>query len=110
MKNGEIPDEVILFMVNHNFYDEEASPPGKQVLVGVYSPGTIVGELCLIDQRPRAVSAVAMEDTALLILTRDNLDKLVETHPRLGAKLLEGMLLAVSIRLRKAFERLASIF
>ncbi len=33
MKNGEIPDEVILYMVNHNFYDENASPPGKQVLV-----------------------------------------------------------------------------
>ena len=33
MKNGEIPDEVILFMVNHNFYDEQAAPPGKQVLV-----------------------------------------------------------------------------
>jgi prolycopene isomerase len=33
MKNGEIPEEVILFMVNHNFYDEHAAPPGKQVLV-----------------------------------------------------------------------------
>jgi prolycopene isomerase len=33
VKNGEIPDEVILFMVNHNFYDENAAPPGKQVLV-----------------------------------------------------------------------------
>ena len=33
MKSGEIPDEVILFMVNHNFYDEHAAPPGKQVLV-----------------------------------------------------------------------------
>jgi phytoene dehydrogenase-like protein len=33
MKNGEMPDEVILFMVNHNFYDEDAAPPGKQVLV-----------------------------------------------------------------------------
>ncbi len=33
MKSGEIPEEVILFMVNHNFYDENAAPPGKQVLV-----------------------------------------------------------------------------
>lgn len=33
MKNGDIPDEVILFMVNHNFFDENAAPPGKQVLV-----------------------------------------------------------------------------
>ncbi len=33
LKDGEIPDEVILFMVNHNFYDEQAAPAGKQVLV-----------------------------------------------------------------------------
>jgi prolycopene isomerase len=33
MKNGEIPKEVILFMVNHSFFDENAAPPGKQVLV-----------------------------------------------------------------------------
>ena len=33
VNGGEIPDEVILFMVNHNFYDEDAAPPGKQVLV-----------------------------------------------------------------------------
>ena len=33
VKEGHIPDEVILFMCNHSFYDEEAAPPGKQVLV-----------------------------------------------------------------------------
>jgi prolycopene isomerase len=33
VKEGQIPDEVILFMVNHCFYDENAAPPGKQVLV-----------------------------------------------------------------------------
>jgi phytoene dehydrogenase-like protein len=32
-KEGGVPDEVILFMVNHSFYDEHAAPPGKQVLV-----------------------------------------------------------------------------
>jgi len=33
VKEGRIPDEVILFMCNHSFYDDEAAPPGKQVLV-----------------------------------------------------------------------------
>ncbi len=33
VKEGHIPDEVILFMCNHSFYDDEAAPPGKQVLV-----------------------------------------------------------------------------
>lgn len=33
VRAGRIPDEVILFMCNHSFYDENAAPPGKQVLV-----------------------------------------------------------------------------
>jgi phytoene dehydrogenase-like protein len=33
VKEGHLPDEVILFMCNHSFYDAEAAPPGKQVLV-----------------------------------------------------------------------------
>lgn len=33
VKEGHIPDEVILFMCNHSFYDAEAAPPGKQILV-----------------------------------------------------------------------------
>jgi prolycopene isomerase len=32
-KEGVEPEEVILFMCNHSFYDEQAAPPGKQVLV-----------------------------------------------------------------------------
>lgn len=33
INNGEMPEEVILFMCNHSFYDPGAAPPGKQMLV-----------------------------------------------------------------------------
>ncbi len=33
IKEGKIPEEIILFMCNHSFYDENAAPPGKQVVV-----------------------------------------------------------------------------
>jgi len=47
VKDGHIPDEVILFMCNHSFYDEEAAPPGKQVLVSgtVCSPNPEAKEI-----------------------------------------------------------------
>ncbi len=46
-KEGEEPDEVILFMCNHSFYDENAAPPGKQVLVSgtVCSPNPEAEEI-----------------------------------------------------------------
>ncbi len=47
VKGGHIPDEVILFMCNHSFYDDEAAPPGKQVLVSgtVCSPNPEAEEI-----------------------------------------------------------------
>jgi hypothetical protein len=44
------------------------------------------------------------------MLTRSSYERLIEAHPVLGVKLLEGMLLTVATRLRKSFERLAAIF
>lgn len=83
---------------------------GKEVVVGVFSAGTIVGELSFLDQRPRAVSVVALEDSELLLLSLENFERLLAEHPEQGVALLKGMLLAVSTRLRKAYDRLAAIF
>ena len=83
---------------------------GKQVVVGIYTRGAMVGELCILDNSPRAVTAVAMEDTDLLILSGENFSKLTAENPELGVKLLQGMLFAVSTRLKRSLARLASIF
>ncbi len=84
--------------------------PGRQVVVGLYSPGAIIGELCIMENQPRAVTAVALEETTLLLLSREHFEQLLASNPPLAVKLLKGMLLAVSTRLRKSFERLAAIF
>ncbi|MFN8628525.1 MAG: FAD-dependent oxidoreductase [Candidatus Binatia bacterium] len=47
VKDGRIPDEVTLFMVNHCFFDPQAAPPGKQILVAgtVCSPNPEAKEI-----------------------------------------------------------------
>lgn len=109
-REGDPCDYVAFIIEGKVDVKKETEFEGKQVIVGVYGKGAIVGELCLLDGSPRAVTAVALTDTDLLLLTRANLERLLELHPQLGIKLLKGMLLAVSIRLRKSFDRLASIF
>jgi len=83
---------------------------GKQVVVGIYGKGAIVGILCVLDASPRAITAVAMDDVDLLILTSERFSRLLEEETDLGIKLLKGMLFAVSTRLKKSMSRLASIF
>jgi len=83
---------------------------GKHVIVGIYGEGAVVGELCLFSGGERAVTATALTDAWLLKLTAERFDDLLAAHPEIGSKLLKGMFLAVSRRLRKSFERLTAIF
>jgi len=83
---------------------------GKQVVVGIYGRGAIVGELCILDGSPRAITAVAMDEVDILILSNDKFSLLLKEESDLGIKLLKGMLFAVSTRLKKSMSRLASIF
>jgi len=83
---------------------------GKYVVVGIYNRGAVVGVLCFLNGSPRAVTAVALEEVSLMVITPDNFEKLITAKPDLGIRLLKGMLLSVSIRLRKSFERLAKFF
>jgi CRP/FNR family cyclic AMP-dependent transcriptional regulator len=76
------------------------------VILGIYSKGA----LCILDDSLRKVTAVALEDVSLAIITRENVDKLIAIYPGLGAKLLKGMLLTVSDRLRKSFDRIVTFF
>jgi CRP-like cAMP-binding protein len=79
---------------------------GMNVIMGIYSKGA----LCILDDSLRKVTAVALEDVSLAIITQESLDKLIATNPGLGAKLLKGMLLTVSDRLRKSFDRIITFF
>lgn len=89
---------------------KETEFEGKQVIMGIYGKGAFVGELCILDGTPRALTAIAQEDASLVTITKENFDRLIDRYPKLGAQLLKGMLLSVSKRLRKSFTRLASIF
>jgi CRP-like cAMP-binding protein len=83
---------------------------GKQFILGIYGEGSLVGELCILDAVPRQVTATAKEDSTLIVLSRENFEKMLSEYPELGVKFLKGLLLAASIRLRKSFDRMSSIF
>jgi CRP/FNR family cyclic AMP-dependent transcriptional regulator len=85
---------------------KETEYGGMRVVVGMYGKGA----LCILDDSLRKVTALALEDVSLVIITRENLDKLIAAHPALGAKLLKEMLLTVSDRLRNSFDRLVTFF
>ena len=109
-QSGDASDYVAFIVSGRVQLKVNTEFPGKQVVVGVFSRGAAIGVSCTVDRRPRSSTARALEDTGLILITHENFDRLVDRHPRLGVKLLQGMLLSETTRLHKAYARLASIF
>ncbi len=109
-REGEPSGCVFFIMSGRVEIKKQTEFKGKEVVVGVYSQGAIAGELSILDGRPAATSAKALEEVSLVLLRKDKFDALIEAHPILGIQLLKGMLLTTATRLRKSYDRLAAIF
>ena len=83
---------------------------GNQLIIALLTKGAMVGELSIFDNRKRSATVEAVEDTTLLLLRHDSLEALIQEFPYTGVKILKGLIRILSLRLRKATERLTTIF
>lgn len=81
-----------------------ASPQGEERIIALLGPGSILGELALIDGEPRSATVTAVQRTTFRRVFRDEFEKLVGADPKIHHELV--MLLAS--RLRKTDEALAA--
>ncbi|MBW1644896.1 MAG: cyclic nucleotide-binding domain-containing protein [Deltaproteobacteria bacterium] len=83
---------------------------GKPVILADFLAGSVVGEMAFVDGSPRSVTVKVLEDSELLRFSRASYEELLRRTPVIGAKLLNGIAHLLSLRLRKANERLATLF
>ena len=67
-------------------------------ILGMLGPSEHFGELSLIDGQPRSAHVIAVEDTQLIVLRREDFRRRIEESPALAWALLT----ALSKRLRRA--------
>jgi len=89
---------------------KETEFKGKQVVVGVYGPESLIGIVSLLSREKRPVTATALEECSVLILEQESFDTLNRDYPELSNRLMKGMLFCLSMRLKQSYERLAAIF
>src|SRR5687767_15322788 len=61
---------------------------GREVILGVLGVGQHFGELALIDEQPRSAHVIAMEESTLIVLRREDFRKRVESSPSVAWQLL----------------------
>lgn len=67
------------------------SMDGKEVVVAIFGPNAVFGEIAMIDEGERTADADALEPTDLMVLERRDFMPFVERHPKVAVRLLEIM-------------------
>ncbi len=96
IQRGQQDDSV--FMIQSGWVKvviPEEGEEGEMVLNHV-GPGEMVGELSLVDQRPRSASVIALSDLNVLELTRRDFLEIMQEYPMMGLH----MLITTSKRMR----------
>ena len=78
---------------------------GGRVTLATLEAGKVVGEMSLMDARPRSAYVEAMEDTECLLITRDSFNSLTRRDP----EILWGIVPLLAERIRHADKRLAEL-
>jgi CRP/FNR family transcriptional regulator, cyclic AMP receptor protein len=86
----------------------------EPVTIRVLGPGSLIGEIGLVDKEPRSASCTAGTDVWCAILTRDAIESMITNDPVVAARLLLGVSANIAERLRdtnrqlKLYARLAT--
>ena len=78
---------------------------GREVILSVMGPGEFFGEMSLLDDEPRSAHVIAMEDSTLAVLRREDFEGLLTQTPQIALALLREL----SRRLRRADEKVGSL-
>jgi len=82
-KQGDPPDEV--YLVKSGKIEIFVNEGENKKRLNIVTEGEFLGEMAIIDGRPRSASAAALEDSTVIIIDRKTLLKQMEEDPLLGA-------------------------
>ncbi|NJM42845.1 MAG: cyclic nucleotide-binding domain-containing protein [Brachymonas sp.] len=76
------------------------------VTTAVLGPGSLLGEMGIVDGEPRSATCTATMPVRAAIFTRSNLESLMNEHPSIGAKFMMSISLRIAERLRDTADKL----
>jgi CRP-like cAMP-binding protein len=109
MNDGEQGDFMGFVLDGRLAVKKETTFPGRFTLIAILDRGAMVGEISAVDRGLRTATVAAMEDARLLVLSCGELERLIVENPALGFKLLKRIIHVLSLRQRRAYDRLSDL-
>jgi MFS superfamily sulfate permease-like transporter len=101
-REGDTSDELYTIAKGSASVRLRLSGSDRETRLITFSPGTVFGEVALLDREARSATVEADEELVCYVLTRENFDKLTAEHPAVAIKLLTNLGREISGRLRRA--------
>ena len=86
--------------------DTGTSTAAVEVPIAVLGPGAVLGEMALLDGAPRSATCTAITDVQAAGLARRGLERLIDEHPKVAAKLMVVLAQHMAERLRALDDQL----
>ncbi len=113
VKPGEIvfregkPGNYVCFVTSGFLEVYKTTESHEPVLLTTLRPGGSIGEMAILDQHPRSATVRAKTPSTLITLSTAGFNEILEKHPRIGIKILQGLTRLLSQNLRYTSARLA---
>jgi CRP-like cAMP-binding protein len=83
------PGNSLILVVSGQVKISVLSPDGREAVLNVIRPGEVLGEIALLDGRPRTADAVALTDCELMTVDRRDFQPFLRDNPDVALKLIE---------------------
>jgi sulfate permease, SulP family len=101
-REGETGNELYLIAKGATSVRLRLTGTERETRLITFAPGTMFGELALLDQEARSATVESDEDMVCYVLVRDRFEELTREHPSIAIKLLTNLGRELSGRLRRA--------
>jgi CRP/FNR family cyclic AMP-dependent transcriptional regulator len=95
-------DFMMLVLEGEVLVDNEVANRDDTLVMSIIGPGSLIGEMGILDAAPRSASCTATSDLAVAVLSRESLLALIKKNPAVGARLMLAISKRLSDRLREA--------
>lgn len=108
IRQGETSDTGFMVLVLDGEITVETlkAQRNQSVTLGVLGPGSLIGEMALVDGEARSATCTASSDVRCAVLTREALEALIAEQPATAAKLMTAVASRLAERLRENSQKL----
>jgi CRP-like cAMP-binding protein len=91
----------ILYIVAEGGVDIVKKTKDGDKCIATVGRGGIVGEMSLIDSGPRTATGRTNEDSKLIVVTKNSFNEMLDSDPKIAARMLMALLKIINGRLRQ---------